>query len=116
MKTSLRKLRGFALRHADHKDRRDLRPLAPIDELAQASQVHPLSYLCFLTNFMKTEFELFPTTHSLLFSTNCLATKLKVSALTLCQAKEGTKIFLEFLVRFFFFKMAESGFCNLLRH
>ncbi|KAJ4840267.1 hypothetical protein Tsubulata_024963 [Turnera subulata] len=41
MKTSLKKLRGFALHHrhgVDHKDRRDLRSLAQLDELAQASQ------------------------------------------------------------------------------
>ncbi|XP_007043861.2 PREDICTED: uncharacterized protein At2g33490 [Theobroma cacao] len=40
MKTSLRRLRGFALhkRGGETKDRRDLRPLAQLDELAQASQ------------------------------------------------------------------------------
>ncbi|OMO63732.1 hypothetical protein CCACVL1_22322 [Corchorus capsularis] len=40
MKTSLRRLRGFALhKHGgEAKDRRDLRPLAQLDELAQASQ------------------------------------------------------------------------------
>ncbi|KAJ4847006.1 hypothetical protein Tsubulata_022765 [Turnera subulata] len=43
MKTSLKKLRGFALHHhrhggVDHRDLRDLRSLAQLDELAQASQ------------------------------------------------------------------------------
>ncbi|XP_008222346.1 PREDICTED: uncharacterized protein At2g33490 [Prunus mume] len=38
MKTSLRKLRGFALHKHDAKDRRDLRPLPQLDELAQAAQ------------------------------------------------------------------------------
>ncbi|KAM0984455.1 hypothetical protein EV1_011948 [Malus domestica] len=38
MKTSLRRLRGFALHKHDAKDRRDLRPLPQLDELAQASQ------------------------------------------------------------------------------
>lgn len=49
MKTSLRRLRGFALHKHDAKDRRDLRPLPQLDELAQASQVRrrppPLSLL-----------------------------------------------------------------------
>ncbi|KAF4390513.1 hypothetical protein F8388_006010 [Cannabis sativa] len=38
MKTSLRKLRGFALNKQGPKDRRDLRPLSQLDELAQAAQ------------------------------------------------------------------------------
>nr|XP_015902293.2 uncharacterized protein At2g33490 [Ziziphus jujuba var. spinosa] len=38
MKTSLRKLRGFALHKHEAKDQRDLRPLAKLDELAQASR------------------------------------------------------------------------------
>ncbi|KAB2624985.1 hypothetical protein D8674_016645 [Pyrus ussuriensis x Pyrus communis] len=38
MKTSLRKLRGFALHKHDAKDRSDLRPLPHLDELAQASK------------------------------------------------------------------------------
>lgn len=45
MKTSLRKLRGFALhKHGEPKDRRDLRPLAQLDELVQASQVRLLLF------------------------------------------------------------------------
>ncbi|KAM1082911.1 hypothetical protein ACFX19_021790 [Malus domestica] len=38
MKTSLRKLRGFALHKHDAKDWGDLRPLPQLDELAQASK------------------------------------------------------------------------------
>ncbi|XP_075656483.1 uncharacterized protein At2g33490 [Castanea sativa] len=38
MKTSLKKLRGFALHKNDAKERRDIRPLPKLDELAQASQ------------------------------------------------------------------------------
>ncbi|KDP23289.1 hypothetical protein JCGZ_23122 [Jatropha curcas] len=38
MRTSFRKLRGFALRHGDHKDRREYRPLTLFNELDKASQ------------------------------------------------------------------------------
>ncbi|KAL5552537.1 hypothetical protein UlMin_039938 [Ulmus minor] len=38
MKTSMRKLRGFALTKQGAKERKDLQPLAQLDELAQASQ------------------------------------------------------------------------------
>lgn len=44
MKTSLRKLRGFALHKHDAKERRDLRPLPQLDELAQAAQVRLLLF------------------------------------------------------------------------
>ena len=46
MKTSLRKLRGFALNKQGAKDRRDLRPLPQLDELAQAYQVSFPLFVC----------------------------------------------------------------------
>ncbi len=47
MKTSLRKLRGFALQKHESKDRRDIKPFPKLDELAQVSQVR-FSFFLFL--------------------------------------------------------------------
>ena len=48
MKTSLKKLRGFALQKHEGKDRRDIKPLPKLDELAQASQVRLFFFFFFL--------------------------------------------------------------------
>ena len=48
MKTSLKKLRGFAMHKNEAKERRDIRPLPKLDELAQASQVRYLLLLLLL--------------------------------------------------------------------
>ncbi|RVW31980.1 Uncharacterized protein CK203_097479 [Vitis vinifera] len=43
MKTSLRKLRGFALHRQDVRERRVVQPLAQLDELVQATQIEAVS-------------------------------------------------------------------------